>query len=215
MVKEKLARLSLFFLYLFISWGAYRFLTDFNEVGDELFFKPLIWLLPVLWLVIKKEKRSLISLGLVFKRPSRKVLLGLGVSLLILAEYLLASWLKGEKIVFNPRQLNWFAWPVFSIVCLSTSLVEETVFRGFFMTRIDELINSQLAANIIAGSLFFMIHLPILVFRQGENLAGLMENFVLFGSLALIDGYIFWRTKGILAPISAHFFLNFFSLLIG
>jgi len=42
-----------------------------------------------------------------------------------------------------------------------------------------------------------------------------MEFLIISGSLGLIDGYVFWKTKGILATIAAQASLNFFSLLIG
>ena len=83
------------------------------------------------------------------------------------------------------------------------------------MTRINEVIKDKLYSNIIAGLLFFLIHFPILIFDQGQNIRGVVEYFVLSLSLGLLDGYAFWKTKGILAPIVAHSSLNFFSLVIG
>lgn len=203
------------FVYLLLAWGTYRFLTDFPMPVDELVFKPLIWLIPVLILVWQVEGRGAASLGLFFDQPFKRIVLGLLLSLFILSEYLIALVLKGKPIGFNPQQLSVLPGFLYSLSCLATGVVEELTFRGFFMTRINQLINSKLSANIFAGLLFFLIHLPILIFDQGLAARGLVEYFVLFGSLSLLDGYVFWWTKGIVAPISAHFFLNFFSLLVG
>jgi len=213
--KKNIFKITLFFTYLLVIWGAYRFLWQGNYFWDELFFKPLLWLLPTLYLVKRIEKSKLISLGLIFRKPLKDIFLGISVSLFILGEYLLAFYLKGQKIGFNPQGITGFHWPFYFTACLTTGLVEEITFRGFFMTRINKIINDKLIANIIAGFLFFLIHLPILLFAQGQNLRGIMEFIVIFGSLGLIDGYVFWRTKGILAPIVAHASLNFFSLIVG
>ena len=205
----------MFFLYLLIIWGAYRFLWLGNYLWDELFFKPLLWLLPTLYLVKKIEKKELISLGLVFNKPLKNILLGIGISFFISGEYLLAIFIKGRQISLNPEGIRGFYWLFYFIACLATGLVEEIAFRGFFMTRINKLINNKLISNIIAGFLFFLIHLPILIFVQMQDFGGIMQFFVLSLSLGVIDGYFFWKTKGILAPIVAHASLNFFSLLIG
>ena len=213
--KKNIFKITLFFIYLLIVWGVYRFLWSGNYLWDELFFKPLLWLLPTLYLVKKIEKKELISLGLVFGKPLKNILLGIGVGLFILGEYLLALYFKGQKIGFNPQGIRGFYWLFYFIACLGTGLVEEITFRGFFMTRINKLINDKLISNIIAGLLFFFIHFPILIFVQEQGRRGIMQFFILSLSLGIIDGYIFWKTKGILAPIAAHASLNFLSLLIG
>jgi len=214
-MKNNKLKITLFFLYLFTAWGIYRYLTFLPEIMDELIFKPLIWFYPVVFIVKKVEKKELKSLGLVFKKPLSKIFLGILLSLFILGEYLLALLLKGQKIVFNPQMIKGVNWISYSLMTVSTGFVEEVVFRGFFMTRIDEIINDKLFANVIAGGLFLIIHIPILIFDQGQGLTGVLEFFVLAGSLSLIDGFVFWWSKGILAPISAHISLNFLSLLIG
>jgi len=213
--KKNIFKITLFFIYLLIIWGIYRFLWLGNYLWDELFFKPLLWLLPTLYLVKKIEKEKLVTLGLVFDKPLKNILLGLGASLFILTEYSLAIFLKGKKIDFNPEGIRGAYWLLYFFACLATGIVEEIAFRGFFMTRINRLINDKLISNIITGLLFFLIHFPILIFVQHQNMMGIMQFFVLSVSLGVIDGYIFWKTKGILAPIATHSSLNFFSLLIG
>jgi len=214
-MSKKITRVIIFFSYLLLAWGLYRALADFGYLWDELFFKPIIWLLPTLYLVKNIEKKKLITLGLVFKKPLRSILLGIAISIFILGEYLLTFVLKGKQLVFNPEGIKGGYWILYFIACLSTGLVEEITFRGFFMTRINKIINDKLISNIMAGLLFFLIHLPILIFLQNQNTIGIVQFFVLSVSLGIIDGYVFWKTKGILAPIVAHSTLNFLSLLIG
>src|SRR5512135_2099623 len=40
----------LYFLYLFIVWGLYRVNFKFSDALEELFIKPVIWLLPFLYI---------------------------------------------------------------------------------------------------------------------------------------------------------------------
>lgn len=212
---KKVLRIVLFFSYFLISWSAYRFFTSFGWLEDELIFKPVLWLLPVLFLVFQVEKRDLRSLGLNFKRPLKRIILGIAISLFIWGEYLLALLIKKTPLKFNPQGIAGFLWPLYLLSCLATGTIEEITFRGWFMTRINQVLNDKLWSNILAGFLFFIIHLPILIFDQGVNASGIVEFFVLSLSLGIIDGYVFWKTKGILAPIIAHSSLNFFSLIIG
>jgi len=53
--------------YLLIVWGFYRFLFKLPEEIEELIIKPLVWLLPVFYL-LRKEKVGLSSIGVTTKR---------------------------------------------------------------------------------------------------------------------------------------------------
>ncbi|HUV46727.1 MAG TPA: CPBP family intramembrane glutamic endopeptidase [Candidatus Bathyarchaeia archaeon] len=207
--------LCLSFFYLLIVWGVYRFYTDFSEPWDELVFKPLLWLGMIIFLVLRLEKRKLRSLGIVFKKPLKNIFLGLGVGILITSQYLFALAIKGGRIMFNPQNLKLTNLFLYFFVCLSTAAVEEITFRGFFMTRINEIIKNKLNANIMAGLIFFLIHLPILLLDYQLGLRGIGEYFILSLGLGIIDGYVFWKTKGVLAPIASHFFLNYLNLFLG
>ena len=83
------------------------------------------------------------------------------------------------------------------------------------MTRINEIIKNKLNANIMAGLIFFLIHLPILLLDYQLGVRGIGEYFILSLGLGIIDGYVFWKTKGVLAPIASHFFLNYLNLFLG
>ncbi len=213
-MNNKILRITAYFFYLLIVWGLYRAFFNFHYLWDELFFKPLFWLIPVFWLVFKLERRGFASLGLVFKKPLAKVFLGLGISSFVFIQYLLALASKGRTFVFNPSGIKPFIWPLAFLSCVATGIVEELAFRGFLMTRLNEVIKRKLWSSVIVGFLFFIIHLPILIFIQGFGLAGIAEFLVLSVSLGTLDGYVFWKTKGVLAPIVAHSSLNFFSLLV-
>ena len=50
--------------WIAITWMIYRYFFRFSEWTDEFVFKPLVFVAPVLWYVVKKEKRRLESIGL-------------------------------------------------------------------------------------------------------------------------------------------------------
>ncbi|PIS08784.1 hypothetical protein COT75_04860 [Candidatus Beckwithbacteria bacterium CG10_big_fil_rev_8_21_14_0_10_34_10] len=213
--KTKNLLVLVYFFYLFSIWGIYRYLSNLSEPWDELIFKPILWLLPIFLIVKRIEKKQLKSLGIVFLKFWKNILIGLGISIFILFEYLLSLVIKGKPISFNPLNLGLIAFLIYSLSAFFTAVSEEIVFRGFLMTRINKVINSKLGSNIIVGILFFVIHLPILIFDQSQTFLGLGKHLSLAIGLGLIDGYVFWKTKGIIAPIVAHASLNIFSLLIG
>ncbi len=214
-MNKNITKIAGYFFYLLLIWGLYRWQSGFPEYLDELVFKPLLWLLPIWYLVVKVEKQSLKSLGLVWHKPFKNALLGLGISLFIWFEYILVFIVKKADFNFNPQNISAGFWLLAFLVTLATGIVEEVAFRGFLMTRLNQVIKDKLLSNILTGLLFFLIHLPILVFVQNQNFLGIVQFFILSVSLGIIDGMIFWKTKGILAPIIAHSSLNFFSLLIG
>ena len=214
-MNKNITKIAGYFFYLLLIWGLYSWQSGFPEYLDELVFKPLLWLLPIWYLVVKVEKQSLKSLGLVWHKPFKNALLGLGISLFIWFEYILVFIVKKADFNFNPQNISAGFWLLAFLVTLATGIVEEVAFRGFLMTRLNQVIKDKLLSNILTGLLFFLIHLPILVFVQNQNFLGIVQFFILSVSLGIIDGMIFWKTKGILAPIIAHSSLNFFSLLIG
>lgn len=71
-------------VYLLVVWGFYRFLFQLPEQVEELFIKPVVWIVPVL-ILINKEHSGLSSLRSFFtwiyfqKHFSRNLLfLGIG-----------------------------------------------------------------------------------------------------------------------------------------
>ena len=74
-----------FAVYLLIVWGFYRFLFQLPETIEELIIKPVVWLLPVFYL-LKKEEEGISSLGVTLKNlfPAVYYSLGLGAFFVML-----------------------------------------------------------------------------------------------------------------------------------
>src|SRR3989344_899913 len=92
-----------FYTYLFSSWSLYRFLTNFSEAVDEFIFKPLIWMLPIIFIVVLKERKSITkSLGLEFSDTKQDLLYGALTAFGFYLTILIGIHITSGKIIFNP-----------------------------------------------------------------------------------------------------------------
>ncbi|MBI4137492.1 CPBP family intramembrane metalloprotease [Candidatus Roizmanbacteria bacterium] len=204
-----------YYTYLFSSWSLYRFITFFPEAIDEMIFKPLIWLLPLVILIVSYEKRSITkSLGFNFSHSVYDSLFGSLVAIFLFGIVIASLYLRYGTILVNPHDLSLWTLIFFAGMSLATAIVEESVFRGFIMTRLMHVLHSKLWANIIATLLFLLIHLPIYAFTQALNFVEITHILALSGIISFIDGYLFYHRQGIVAPIASHATWNFMAVLI-
>jgi hypothetical protein len=42
--------------WILLAWGLYRYFVHLPEWADEFIFKPLVFVVPVIWYVLKKER---------------------------------------------------------------------------------------------------------------------------------------------------------------
>ena len=71
-----LKHLTIYSAYLITVWCFYRFLFKFPDEVEELVIKPIIWLLPVFY-IVGREKTKLDSLGITFKNLFPSIYLAL------------------------------------------------------------------------------------------------------------------------------------------
>ena len=121
--------------YLLIVWGFYRFLFQLPEHVEELFIKPVIWLVPVIYL-LRKERESLESVGITFKNLFPAVYFAFGLGIFFVAEAILINYVKyGGQFNFNA---NIGAAPLLTSLGLSfaTAFSQQIAFRGYIFTRV-------------------------------------------------------------------------------
>lgn len=164
----------------------------------------LLLLLPVVALAVTRPGRRgavLERLGLTF-RPSAIVhlvigFLAAGASLLVLGAVLLglerALGLKMEESTLVPQIQSLLDWPLVLTISLVAALTEEVYFRGILQSRVGILLSSALFGIIHIG--YGTVLQVVAPFLLG----------VFFGLLAR------W-TRGLWAPIAAHFAFNFIQL---
>lgn len=191
-----------------ITWTLYRALFRFSEGWDEFFFKPLVFLVPVFLWVRLKEGRDLGSLGFSRRNFFKNLLIGLFLGLLFAAEGVATSAVKHKELIFNPDYLRMSGIVLAGFISLATGFSEEVLNRGFLMSRLWESWGSEFWANLVSAFLFALLHLPMAVF--GLNYLGfdILKYEFLIVVLGVADGFIFGRTRTIVAPVVSHALWN-------
>ena len=87
-------------VFLLLVWGFYRMLFNLPPEIEELYIKPVIWLLPVLYLV-RKEKLGLASLGITFKNLFQSAYLALALGILFALEAVIINFVKYDSLDFS------------------------------------------------------------------------------------------------------------------
>lgn len=190
-------------VYLLIVWGFYRFLFKLPDEIEELVIKPILWLLPVFYL-IRNEKKSLESIGITFKNLFPAVYYALGLGAFFVIEAMVVNFLKYNG-QFN-LGANIGALPLLPALGLSfaTAITEEITFRGYVFTRFWAYVKNEFLANIMTSLFWAALHVPITIFVWKLDFgAGLTYLFLttLFG---VGSSFVYARTKNILSPILLH-----------
>lgn len=205
----------LFFTYLLITWGTYRYFARFSEPVDEFIFKPILWLLPIFLIVKIIEKRRIQSLGIARKKDFlESFIYGYLFAVFVFSEYIITVYFKFHKISFNPDHLNIFQIVTFFFTSLATGITEEVVFRGYIMTRLRDSWKNKLLANIASSILFSLIHFPAILFVQQPAPSTFLSIIVFDLTLGIVNGYAFYKTESLTAPIISHATWNFLAVLV-
>lgn len=206
--KTLLNIVSLYF-FIFVAWGYYRFNFQLSEWLEELIIKPAIWLTPTLLLLFCQERKNLASIGLTARNLFKNIYFGWGLGSFFAFEGLIANAIKYRGFLFVPMGLSLIDILKMVVIALITALVEELVFRGYLLTRLVEVVRDDLWANLTAGILFSLIHLPMAIFVLQYDLSSIISYLFLMLVLGVADGYIFLRTKSLVAPTISHALWNF------
>lgn len=142
-------------------------------------FKPLVWLAPVGYVVYKLEKGDLVSLGITAKNLFPAVWWGLGLGVFFAVEGLAAHWLKYGRLNLGSFGYSQGGFVAAFGLSLAAAVVEETVFRGYFFTRLRRWLKSDWAGMLVSAGLFSLMYLPVSVFQMGWEPAG-MAVYLLF-----------------------------------
>ena len=204
MPKKELAikHATLLTAYLLVVWGFYRFLFKFPEEIEDLIIKPILWLVPVFFLV-KKEKLGLKSVGITLKNlfPSIYLVLTLGVFFAVLG--FVVNFFKYGEINFaaNLGQISFYNALFLSFI---TGFSEEITFRGYLFNRVWSILGSEWKANLLVSFVWALIHLPIAIFWWDLNLYGTLGILLITTLFGIGSSYVFARTKNVFASIFLH-----------
>jgi membrane protease YdiL (CAAX protease family) len=162
----------------------------------------------VLWIVLRRECRSLASIGL---QPFRWQTLAWGVALaaffMVLfapaAYWLLAQLHLGGFEAGLARSASLPLWFLIAAVLVG-SIAEEVLYRGYAVERLGELTGSYRVAGIISVLVFGLAHVPM--WGWGPALTTMVSG-------AILTLFFIWR-KDLTANIIAHFVTDFAGIVI-
>jgi membrane protease YdiL (CAAX protease family) len=210
MVKHQV--FSVWFI-IFIIWAFYRSRFFLPEFIDELLVKPLIFLLPVIYVVIIREKKRLSELGLISKPKEFFVDLYLGVALGIAFAFegLFINFLKYGQFSFEPSAAMRVSGGIlpFLLINTATSFWEEILGRGYIYQRLLQASkNNQFWAATVSSFLFLFLHIPIVFTRLHLTGTSLIVYPISILLLGMTNCYIFSLRKSLTLPILIHLFWN-------
>lgn len=194
--------ITLFSAYLLVVWGFYRFLFKLPEEVEELLIKPLIWLLPVLYL-IKKEKVGLSSVGITSKNLFPSIYLSLALGVFFAIEGVIVNFIKYEGVEFAAN-LGRNAFGAALGLSLATAISEEIAFRGYLFNRVWGVLGKEWSANLVTSFVWALIHVPIAIFWWELNLAGTIGLLILTTIFGIGSAFVFARTKNVFSSILLH-----------
>lgn len=198
-----------FWAWQLLAWSLYRYFFRLPEPMDEFVVKPIVFVLPVIIYVLKKEKRSLTSIGLTLENWKASLLIGCGFGVLFGGEAMLANILKYGALVVQPSAVV-MQYGIVTVFLLSfaTAFSEELLSRGFYFSRLYEASKNLVNSVVLSTLLFVAFHVPILLtslrFQGTTLILFFMTSFV----LGFANSLIFHKTKSLVAPVLIHLFWN-------
>jgi len=190
------------FTFLLIVWGFYRILFQLPEELEEFVIKPVIWLGAVAFM-LKKEKKSISSIGITTKKLFPAIYMSLALGAVFAIEALLLNYIKYSSFNFgayigpNPFILA-FA------ISIATAISEEIAFRGYIFTRVRQLINKEWSANILTSIGWALIHIPIVIVDWRMPLQSALPYFLLIILFGIGSAWVYARTGNIFSSILLH-----------
>lgn len=191
-----------FYAYLLVVWGFYRLLFQAPAPLEELVVKPIIWLVP-LYFLVKREKAKWTSIGIVFNNFFRTVYFVLTLGFVFSLFAVLVNYLKYGGLNFAANLTEVTFWGAIGLSFI-TATSEEITFRGYLLTRLMSVIKSEWMANLIISIGWAAIHLPIAVLDWKLEGMSLIIYTLVVSLFSVGTTFVFLRTKNIAAPILLH-----------
>lgn len=191
-----------FYAFLFVVWGFYRFLFQFPAPLEEIIFKPIVWLLPLIYFY-KKEKLKLSDLGFSFKNIFHVIYFVIFLGFLFTLAAMLVNYLKYGSLNFNA---NIGEMTFISSLALSflTAFSEEVTFRGYIFGRVWSFMQDEWKANLVTSIGWTLIHIPVAIFDWNLGLTDSLIFLAIIFAFSFGTTFVYAKTKNIAAPILLH-----------
>jgi len=193
---------TVFAAYLLVVWGFYRLLFKLPDEVEELVLKPIIWLLPLVFL-LKKEKMRISSLGITLKNLFPAVYFSLGLGAIFALEAVVVNYTKYGNFVFAANIGEKF---ILSSIGLSfaTAFSEEIAFRGYIFNRVWKALGNEWVANLTTSAAWGLIHVPVAVFVFKLDFPAAVVYLLLTTLFGIGSAFVFARTKNVFGSILLH-----------
>ena len=188
--------------YLLIVWGFYRLFFRLPEEIEELIIKPIVWLLPVIYLV-KKEGGNLSSVGITTKKLFPAIYFTLALGAVFAIEAVFINFIKhggfefaaniGEKALLTSLGITFV-----------TAFSEEVSFRGYLFNRVWSALDNEWLANITTSIVWALVHVPIAIFVWKLSLTPALIYLFLTALFGVGSAFIFARTRNVFSSIFLH-----------
>ncbi len=204
---KKLHLILSVWLVSFVFWFVYRYFIHTSEWIDEIIFKPLIFITPVLVYLKHKEHVSFDKLGLRLVPLNKLFGWGFGLGSVLVLESLIIDVTKNKHL--NVEFFSATAVATNLFISLATAFSEEILYRGFLMQQFTKWLKNIYAANCISALLFCIGHVPIGIFVLHFSTWELISYLLLVFILGVFDGYVYQKTNTVYSPIIVHTLWNF------
>jgi membrane protease YdiL (CAAX protease family) len=201
--KQTLIKHSVIFAtYLIVVWGFYRLLFKLPDEIEEIIIKPIIWIIPVLFLSFK-EKGGFSSLGITTKNLFPAIYFALGVGSIFVIEALVTNYIKYDGFKFSANIGDQLLLASLGISFL-TALSEELAFRGYLFNRLWKVLDKEWLANLLITLVWVLIHVPITIFVRKLGFADAALYLSLTAVFGFGSAFVFARTGNVFSSIFLH-----------
>ena len=174
---------------------------------DEFLFKPLVFVLPIYWLITHSESKNFFEeIWLNTKKLGSNCMIGLGLGGVFIISALFAQYVKIGRIDFSMIDSQNILLAL--AITMATALSEEILSRGYILKRFYEESNNPYTASFNASLLFLVLHIPVLFtipeLRGTLLILFLATDFI----LSMINSFIYLDRKSLVAPILIHALYN-------
>ena len=174
------------------------------EVIKEIGLKILIWLIPAVYLIVKRGDAMYLNKGEILgdaKKPVNYIILG-AFLLLFSAVQMIPNYLSNGRLVFDPSFCVTAA-----LVDLCVGTTEEFFFRGLLL---NTALKDRKPAPVFLGNavMFLMIHFPLWIMKGLFSSYAVIFSCLVIFVLSLIFSWSFVKSRSIIVPIILHAYWN-------
>jgi len=195
---------------ILIMWAVYRvyFKTNLPIWFDELFAKPIIFLIPVYHYISTYESKGFWE-GIDLKKNTIKknLLFGFVIGAIFFLVGFIVQYFKNGNFTFIST-ISIVQIVYYCFIAVASSFSEEILSRGFVLKRLYEDSKNVLSSVSFASFLFFFLHIPILFTNpnlHGQALLQVMATDIL---LSFAVSFLYLQRKSVIIPILIHAFYN-------